>query len=68
MGGCSPALQRTFPHVCISTAPLDIQGRPWDGGGAAMGKVKSLPPPRGILSVKKGGEKGGGGGGGAGHG
>lgn len=24
-------------------APLSIQGRSWNGGGAAMGKVKSLP-------------------------
>lgn len=58
-GGGVPALQpwRTFPHVCISTAPLNIQGWSWNGGVAAMGKVKFLP--RGILSVKKGGEKGG---------
>lgn len=35
----------------VSPVPTS-RGRPWNGGGAAMGKVKSLP--RGILSVKKG--------------
>lgn len=58
-----PKVRRLFPWRAHHTvplgqpAPLSIQGRSWNGGGAAMGKGE-ISPPMGSIVSRSMGEKG----------